>query len=82
MLYLFLGLKIPILMLGAIVWWAVRQTPDPIESEGGDGGGRRVRPHEPPKLPRAPRRGPHGERAPLPPPRVRKVTARARELDR
>ena len=82
MLYLFVGLKIPILMLGAIVWWAVRQTPEPIESDGGDGGGRRVRPHEPPKLPRAPRRGPHGERAPLPPPRVRKVTARARELDR
>jgi len=82
MLYLFLGLKIPILMLGGIVWWAVRQTPEPIEPDGGDGGGRRVRPHEPPKLPRAPRRGPHGERAPLPPPRVRKVTARARELDR
>ena len=60
MLYLFVGLKIPILMLGAIVWWAVRQTPDPIEPEGGDGGGRRVRPHEPPKLPRAPPSPPSG----------------------
>ena len=81
MLYLFIGLKIPILMLGAIVWWAVRQTPEPIEPENGDGG-RRVRPHAPPKLPRPPRRGPHGEHAPLPPPRVRKLSARARELDR
>jgi len=81
MLYLFVGLKIPIFLLGAIVWWAVRQTPEPVEPENGDGG-RRVRPHAPPKLPRTPRRGPHGDRAPLPPPRVRKVTARARQLDR
>jgi hypothetical protein len=81
MLYLFVGLKIPILLLGGIVWWAVRQTPEPVEPENGDGG-RRVRPHAPPKLPRPPRRGPHGERAPLPPPRVRKLTARARQLDR
>jgi hypothetical protein len=81
MLYLFVGLKIPIFLLGWIVWWAVRQTPEPIEPEGGDGG-QRTRPHAPPTLPRPPRRGPHGDPAPLPPPRTRKVTARARTLDR
>ncbi|HZB75306.1 MAG TPA: hypothetical protein VE526_03700 [Solirubrobacteraceae bacterium] len=81
MLYLFVGLKIPILMLGLIVWWAVRQGPEPLEPEGGDGG-QRTRPHQSPSLPRPPRRGPHGDPAPLPPPRVRKVTARARQLDR
>jgi hypothetical protein len=81
MLYLFVGLKIPILLLGLIVWWAVRQTPEPVEPEGGDGG-QRTRPHKAPSLPKHPRRGPHGDPAPLPPPRVRKVTARARELDR
>ena len=36
-------------------------------------------PHPHPKLPRSPRRGPHGDPLPLPPPRVRRVTARARQ---
>ena len=56
MLYLFVGLKIPIFLLGAIVWWAVRQTPEPVEPENGDGG-RRVRPHAPAEAaaPAAPR---------------------------
>jgi hypothetical protein len=79
MLYLFVGLKIPILLAGWIVWWAVKQVPDPSEDAGDD---RRPwrRPHPPPKLPRAPRRGPHGGHAQSPPPRVRHVTARGREL--
>jgi hypothetical protein len=81
MLYLFVGLKLPILALGLIVWWAVRQEPEPGETEGGDGG-QRTRPHAPPSLPRPPRRGPHGDPAPLPPPRTRKLAARARQLDR
>jgi hypothetical protein len=82
MLYLFVGLKIPIFLLGWLVWWAVHQTPEPVEPEGEDGGNKRARPHHPPALPRPPRRGPHGDPAPLPPPRTRKVTARARQLDR
>ena len=79
MLYLFVGLKIPILLAGWIVWWAVKPAPDPAEDAGDD---RRPwrRPHPPPKLPRAPRRGPHGGHAPSPPSRVRHVTARGREL--
>lgn len=79
MLYLFVGLKLPILAACWIVYWAVKAVPDPAEDPGGDGGIRK-RPHDPPKLPRAPRRGPHGEGAPLPPARVRHVTARGRDL--
>ena len=32
MLYLFVALKIPILLLGCIVWWAVRQDPGAREA--------------------------------------------------
>ena len=80
MLYLFVALKIPIAALCWIVWWAVHQTPETTE-ERGDGGTKR-RPHPPRPLPRTPRRGPHGDPAPLPPARVRVVTARARQLER
>jgi hypothetical protein len=77
MLYLFVALKIPILAAGYLIWWAVHQEPEyPEDSEGG--GGRR-RPHPAPKLPHAPRRGPHHEAALPPPPRVRSVVARSRE---
>ena len=82
MLYLFVALKIPILLLGCIVWWAVRQDPGAREAPDDDGGSKYRRPHPPRPLPRSPRRGPHGEPAPLPPPRVRPVTARARQLER
>jgi hypothetical protein len=77
MLYLFVFLKLPILAAGLIIWWAVRQQPDYSDDPGGGPG--RDRPHPPPTLPHAPRRGPHRERAPQPPPRVRSVVARARE---
>ena len=81
MLYLFVALKIPILVLGYIVWWAVHQTDDPVTGVSDDGGSK-TRPHPRRRLPRPPRRGPHGDAAPLPPPRVRSVTARARQLER
>ena len=82
MLYLFVALKIPILTLGYIVWWAVHQTDEPAAA-GDDGGSKvRPRPHPPARLPRPPRRGPHGDARPLPPPRVRPVSARARQLER
>ena len=54
--------------------------PEP-EDAGGNGGSRKERPHPVPPLPRHPRRGPHGDPLPLPPPRVRPVTARARETE-
>jgi len=77
MLYLFLGLKIPLLLLYALVYWAIKAEPEPEET-GGDGGSRKARPHPVPPLPKHPRRGPHGDQLPLPPPRVRPVDARAR----
>jgi len=83
MIYLFVALKVPLLMLFALIWWAVRQEPD-LADDTGEGGQRRAqRPHPPPRLPRAPRRGPHGDDALASPPRVRSpLTARARELER
>jgi hypothetical protein len=85
--YLMLILKIPIVALLTIVWWAIRSTPEesePVREDGG--GGLKVPPRQPrhprPALPRHPRRGPHGDALPLPPPRVRAVVARAKRSDR
>jgi hypothetical protein len=77
MLFLFVGLKVPLLALCYLVWWAIRQTPEEEEQPGG--GGTKPRPHPSQPLPRHPRRGPHGEPALPAPPRVRPVAARARE---
>jgi hypothetical protein len=80
--YLMVVLKIPILALLWIVWWAIKQEPEPSEGLGGDGGIKRPapRPHHPRRpFPRTPRRGPHGD-PPVPsPPRTRTVLVRARE---
>lgn len=81
MFYLFVALKIPILLAIWIVWWAVKQEPDPSEDVRDDGG-TGTRRHPVPPLPRAPRRGPHGEHALPSPPRVRPVTARGRDVVR
>jgi hypothetical protein len=81
-IYLMLVLKIPILALLGIVWWAVRSTPEDAEERtDGDGGQRRPRHHPRRPLPRPPRRGPHGAPAPEPPARTRAVVARARRAD-
>jgi hypothetical protein len=82
MLYLFVFLKLPIAALACIVWWAVHQTPESEDEPAGGDGGTKVRPHPPRRLPRLPRRGPHGDPLPLPPPRVRRVTAKARRVSR
>ncbi len=82
-LWLMLALKIPIAALIYLVWWAIKQTPEqPESSDGGSGGSklRRVHPRKP--FPRHPRRGPHGDPAPMPPARVRTVRARARTIGR
>jgi hypothetical protein len=79
MLWLFLGLKIPLIAACWLVWWAIHQEPEPDDEPSGGGGGR-VRPHPRPPLPRAPRRGPHGDQALPSPPRVRSVSARARSV--
>jgi hypothetical protein len=72
-------LKIPIIALLLIVWWAIRSEPAPASEEtGGDGGVRRS-PHPRGRPPRPPRRGPHADPAPAPPRRVR---VHARRLTR
>jgi hypothetical protein len=82
-LWLFLFLKIPIVALLTIVWWAIKQKPEEAPTE--DDGGIRPR-HRPPirptsRNPRHPRRrGPHGEPAPAAPARVRVTVARARRV--
>jgi hypothetical protein len=78
MLYLFVALKVPLLVACWLIWWAVHQEPDYAGDE--DDGGSRVRPHPVPRLPHAPRRGPHGGDAFASPPRVRPpAPAKARE---
>jgi hypothetical protein len=78
-----LALKLPIAALIYLVWWAIKQEPEPSPSSDDDGGvKRRPTPRHPRKpFPRNPRRGPHGDPAPVPPARVRTVRARARSLD-
>jgi hypothetical protein len=81
-------LKIPIVALFLIVRWAVRQTPEAAGSEDGGIGPRQgplhthhPRPRPPgavPRLPRVPRRGPHGDAPLVPPARVRTAVARGR----
>jgi hypothetical protein len=82
--YLMVFLKLPILALLGIVWWAIRQTPEPAEGERDDGGLKDR--HRPPHPRTPPRRGPrrrdpHGAPLPSSPPRVRITTARARLLE-
>jgi len=80
-LWLMLALKIPLIGLICIVWWAIKQKPeDEVQSSQDDGGVKRHRRHPPKPFPRRPRRGPHGDPAPLPPARVRMTRARARSL--
>jgi hypothetical protein len=65
-------LKIPIVMLLWIVWWAVRNVDAEMDlpADGGSGD-RLVHERSRPRRPRPPRRGPHAEPPPRPPSRVR-----------
>ncbi|HEX6388778.1 MAG TPA: hypothetical protein VFZ89_05020 [Solirubrobacteraceae bacterium] len=75
-IYMMFVLKIPIVALLWIVWWAIHQTPEP-EPTGRDDGGTKT-PHPRGPLPHPPRRGPHAEPAPASPPRVRSARTRKR----
>lgn len=78
-IFLMVVLKLPILALLYLVWWAVRAQPE-VESDADDDGGTKRPVHPRPTRPRRPRRGPHGD-PPLPaPPRSRSVTAKARRI--
>jgi hypothetical protein len=82
--WLMLGLKIPIAALAYIVWWAVKDPPEPVPApdDRGDGNDRIAQHRHPRKpLPRHPRRGPHGGLAPVPPARMRTTRARTRSIE-
>jgi hypothetical protein len=71
-IWIMLILKIPLVALLWIVWWAVHSTPDPGATGDDDGGLGVPHPHDPAPLPPAPRRrGPHGEPVLPSPPRTR-----------
>ncbi len=80
-IWLMFLLKIPIVGLFMIVRWAIGQTPETASDEDG-GIGPRMKPRSPhhprSRLPRSPRRGPHGEPSPGSPARVRSVVSRQR----
>ena len=69
--FLMFALKIPLLALCWLVWWAIKQTPEEAEHPDADGGGGSKVPHPHGPLPRHPRRGPHGDPLPAAPARVR-----------
>jgi hypothetical protein len=81
-LYLMVFLKLPIIALLLLVWWAIRQDPAADTDDGGDsddGGTKTPRHPRPPLRPLPRNRGPHhGSPAPAAPPRTRTVVARAR----
>ncbi|UUY05321.1 hypothetical protein LRS13_07310 [Svornostia abyssi] len=75
--FLMVVLKLPVLALLGIVWWAVHATPEP-EAGSDDGGSARPNDPRPNRPGRGPRpRGPHGEPSPPSPPRTRPVPARS-----
>ena len=71
MFWLILVLKIPIVALLYIVWWAIREPPVPEPDAGEGGGGTRRDRHPRIRPPQPPRRGPHAEPSPPAPGRVR-----------
>ena len=80
-LWLMLVLKIPLIALLWIVWWAIHAVDDPASTADEDGGSAVDQGPRPPALPNRPRsRGPHGEPQPPSPPRVRTPAAQPRVL--
>jgi hypothetical protein len=79
-IWMLLILKIPVAGLFYIIWWAVKDAPDPeAATDDGEGGRRPRKPR--PIAPTHPRRGPHTgtSDARIPPPaRTRTAVARAR----
>ena len=71
-LWLAVALKVPIIALLYLVWWAVKDPPAQMVDEG-DGGS----PDRDPS-PHPPRRGPHGPPEPVSPARVRVARRRTR----
>jgi hypothetical protein len=78
-IWLAIALKVPILALLYLVWWAIKDPPEVVVDEG-EGGSpdRDPRPHPRGRPPHPPRRGPHGPPEPAAPARVRVAGRRDR----
>ena len=84
-IWLMFAMKIPIVALLWIVWWAVRAKPETApEDEGNNGEGGIGDRHNPPRPRPTPprRRGPHGAPVAPSPPRVRAPGDRSRPVTR
>ena len=71
-LWLAIALKVPIIALLYLVWWAIKDPP--VQMAVDDDGGspdRDPSPHPRDRPPHPPRRGPHGPPEPVSPARVR-----------
>jgi hypothetical protein len=80
-LWLALALKVPIVALLYLVWWAIKDPPVAMaDDDGGGSPDRDPRPHPRDRPPHPPRRGPHGPPEPASPARVR--VAKRRTLRR
>jgi hypothetical protein len=78
-LWLALALKVPIVALLYLVWWAVKDPPTAeVDEDGGGSHDRDSRPHPRDRPPHPPRRGPHGPPEPAAPARVRVAKRRTR----
>jgi hypothetical protein len=78
-LWLALALKVPIVALLYLVWWAIKDPP--VQTAGDDGGSADRDPgpvHPRDRPPQPPRRGPHGPPEPASPARVRVAKGRTR----
>src|SRR5262245_26054316 len=73
--WLAVALKVPIIALLYLVWWAIKDPPEQVIDE--DGGSPDREPlHPRARPPHPPRRGPHGPREPAAPARVRVAQGR------
>ena len=71
-------LKIPIVALLDIVWWAIRAEPEPAPAGTTATAARARGPHPRMRPPQPPRRGPHADPAPRSRPTASRVTRRPR----
>jgi hypothetical protein len=77
-LWLALALKVPIVALLYLVWWAIKDPPAAWAEGDGGSPDRDPRPHPRDRPPHPPRRGPHGPPEPASPARVRVAKRRTR----
>jgi hypothetical protein len=82
-IWIMLVLKIPLVALLWLVWYAIKAEPEPVaEDDDGDGGIRKPRPREPRGPARPRHRGPHGDPVVPAPPRVRTAAQSRDRIDR